>query len=81
MIAPLPFRPRNGAYLLYRKPPYPICADPIVPLDRLLQAYVARWDLELNFRDDETPPRRGTDGRVVILRRGAVEEALLEIAR
>jgi len=54
VIAPLAYRPRKGAKLLYRDPAYLICTDPELPLEQLLQAYIWRWEVELNFRDEKT---------------------------
>ena len=54
IIQPLAYRPRKGAKLLYRQPGYLICSDPYFPLDQLLQAYLWRWEIELNFRDEKT---------------------------
>lgn len=54
VIAPLAYRPRQGARLLYRKPAYLICTDPTLPLDQVLQAYLWRWGIEVNFRDEKT---------------------------
>ncbi len=53
VIAPLAYRPRRGARLLYRKPAYLICTDPDLPLERVIQAYIWRWDIEVNFRDEK----------------------------
>lgn len=54
VISPLAYRPRKGAKLLYRDPAYLICTDPRLPLSQLLQAYLWRWEIELNFRDEKT---------------------------
>jgi DDE superfamily endonuclease len=54
VIRPLAYRPRKGARLLYRNPVYLVCTDPELPLDRLLQSYLWRWEVELNFRDEKT---------------------------
>lgn len=54
VVAPLGYRPRKGARMLYRKPAYLICTDPNLSLERLLQAYVWRCDIEVNFRDEKT---------------------------
>lgn len=54
VIRPLAYRPRKGAHLLYRNPAYLLCTDPNLPLDRLLQSYLWRWEVELNFRDEKT---------------------------
>ncbi len=54
IIRPLAYRPRKGAHLLYRNPVYLLCTDLELPLERLLQAYLWRWEVELNFRDEKT---------------------------
>ncbi len=54
VVRPLAYRPRKGAHLLYRNPVYLLCTDPDLPLERLLQAYLWRWEVELNFRDEKT---------------------------
>lgn len=53
VIAPLGYRPRKGSRLLYREPAYLICTDPGAPLEKIVQAYVGRWDIEVNFRDEK----------------------------
>jgi hypothetical protein len=52
-IAPVGYRLRLGGKLLYRQPAYLICTDPDLPLDRLLQYYLWRWDIEVNHRDEK----------------------------
>lgn len=54
VIAPLRYRPNNQHRLLYRKPGYLICTDPEAPLQQVLQAYLWRWDIEVNFRDEKS---------------------------
>jgi hypothetical protein len=54
VIRPLRYRPSKKHRLLYRDPAYLLCTDPELPLDRLLQAYLWRWEIELNFRDEKT---------------------------
>lgn len=54
VIRPLAYRPRKGSRLLYRNPVYLLCTDPQLPLDQLLQSYLWRWEIELNFRDEKT---------------------------
>lgn len=53
-IRPLSYRLSQHSRLLYRKPVYLLCTDPELPLDRLIQYYVWRWEIELNFRDEKT---------------------------
>ena len=54
VIAPLAYRPRKGQRLLYRQPAYLLCTDPKLSLEDVLQAYVWRWEIEVNFRDEKT---------------------------
>lgn len=54
VIAPLGYRLTQHGPLLYRQPAYLICTDPDLPLADILQAYVWRWDIEVNFRDEKT---------------------------
>jgi hypothetical protein len=54
VIAPLGYRPRAGARLLYRQPAYLLCTDPKMSLRRMLQSYLWRWEIEVNFRDEKT---------------------------
>jgi hypothetical protein len=51
VIAPLGYRLRKGSKLLYRQPAFLICTDPTLCLQSLLQSYLWRWDIEINFRD------------------------------
>jgi len=53
VIAPVGYRLRKGGKLLYRQPAYLICTDPDLPLDKLLQYYLWRWDIEVNHRDEK----------------------------
>jgi hypothetical protein len=53
-IAPLGYRLTKHSPVMYRKPAYLICTDPTVSIKELLQAYVWRWDIEVNFRDEKT---------------------------
>lgn len=54
VIAPLGYRLRKGSKLLYRQPAFLICTDPRLDLLTLLQGYVQRWDIEVNFREEKT---------------------------
>lgn len=53
VIAPLGYRLRQGGKLLYRQPAYLICTDADVPVEDILQEYLWRWDIEVNFRDEK----------------------------
>jgi hypothetical protein len=54
VIAPLAYRPRKGAKLLYREPAYLICTDPDLDPRQIIETYFQRWDIEVNFRDEKT---------------------------
>jgi hypothetical protein len=54
VIAPLGYRLRKGSKLLYRQPAFLICTDPALGLQSLLQSYLWRWDIEVNFRDQKS---------------------------
>jgi hypothetical protein len=54
VIAPLGYRLRKGSRLLYRQPAYLLCTDPKMDLAKLVQEYLWRWDIEVNFRDEKT---------------------------
>src|SRR5690606_19611470 len=54
VIAPVSYRLRQGSRLLYRKPAFLLCTDPDKPLQEVLQAYLWRWGIEVNFRDEKT---------------------------
>jgi len=53
VIAPVGYRLRKAGKLLYRQPAYLICTDIDLPLGRLLQYYIWRWDIEVNHRDEK----------------------------
>jgi len=54
VVAPLGYRLRAGSKLLYRKPAFLISTDPELDPQELLQGYVRRWDIEVNFREEKT---------------------------
>ena len=51
VIAPLRYRLRKGPKLLYRRPAFLICTDPALTAEEILQCYLWRWGVEVNFRD------------------------------
>jgi len=53
VIAPLRYRHSKRTRLLYRDPAYLICTDPNISVEKMLQAYLWRWDIEINFRDEK----------------------------
>ena len=54
VIAPLGYRLNKGGKILYRKPAYLVCTDPNLSLEKLLQFYVWRWGIEVNFREEKS---------------------------
>ena len=54
VIAPLAYRLTKNSRALYRKPAYLICTDAGLPLEKLLQYYLWRWGIEVNFREEKT---------------------------
>jgi len=54
VIAPLRYRLSKKGPLLYRDPAYLICTDPEISPEKILQAYLWRWDIEINFRDEKS---------------------------
>lgn len=54
VIAPLRYRLTKNTRLLYRQPAYLICSNPHMPLQEIIQFYLWRWDIEVNFRDEKT---------------------------
>jgi DDE superfamily endonuclease len=54
VIKPLGYRLRNGSKLLYRQPAFLVCTDPELDLTTLVQAYINRWEIECNHRDEKS---------------------------
>ncbi len=54
VIRPLSYRLTKRSRLLYRDPAYLICSDTELSIQKIIQNYVWRWEIELNFRDEKT---------------------------
>jgi hypothetical protein len=54
VVRPVGYRLRNGSKLLYRDPAFLISTDSTLPVDVLLHAYVNRWEIECNNRDEKS---------------------------
>jgi hypothetical protein len=54
VIAPLGYRLTKSHKLLYRQPAYLLCTDLDIPVEQLLQNYLWRWGIEVNFREEKT---------------------------
>jgi hypothetical protein len=48
------YRLRKGSKLLYREPAFLITTDLTTAASELIAAYLARWEVEVNFRDEKT---------------------------
>jgi DDE superfamily endonuclease len=53
IISPLGYRLTKKSKVLYRDPAYLICTDTDLNIEKLLQAYLWRWEIEVNFRDEK----------------------------
>lgn len=53
VIRPLGYQLTASSRTLYRQPAFLICTDPDLPLQRVLQFYFWRWDIEVNHRDEK----------------------------
>ena len=53
VIAPTPYRLRKGSRLLYRQPAHLITTDLDTPVEEIVQHYIWRNDIEVNFRDEK----------------------------
>lgn len=54
VIKPLGYRLSKKSKILYRQPAYLICTDHELGIERLLQSYLWRWEIEVNFREEKT---------------------------
>ena len=54
IIRPLRYRLSKNSKILYRDPAYLICTDTNLDIEKLLQAYLWRWEIEVKFRDQKT---------------------------
>jgi hypothetical protein len=54
IIRPVGYRLTKKSRMLYREPAYLICTSLELSLEKLLQAYLWRWGIEVNFRDQKT---------------------------
>ena len=54
VIAPQGYRLRRGSKLLYRQPAFLICTDENLDPQVLIDTYLQRWGVEVNFREEKT---------------------------
>lgn len=53
VIRPLAYLPPGSKKTCYREPVYLIVTDPALPIEDVLQNYIWRWEIEVNFRDEK----------------------------
>lgn len=54
VIRPLGYRLSKGSPILYREPAYLICTETGLDIKNILQAYLWRWEIEVDFREEKT---------------------------
>jgi hypothetical protein len=54
ILKPAGYRLRKGSKLLYRQPAYLICTTTEIDIRHLINAYLARWEVEVNFHDEKS---------------------------
>lgn len=54
VVEPVSYRKSRNSKLERRQPAFLLCSNPDLPLEELLQVYLWRWDIEVNFRDEKT---------------------------
>jgi hypothetical protein len=54
LLKPLGYRLRKGDRLLYRQPGYLFVAGDQARLADIIEAYLLRWEIEVNFRDEKS---------------------------
>jgi len=54
VIRPLGYRLSKGSRILYREPAYLICTETGLDIKEILQAYLWRWEIEVDFREEKT---------------------------
>ena len=48
------YRLSKGSKMLYREPAYLICTETGLDIKNILQAYLWRWEIEVDFREEKT---------------------------
>ena len=54
LLKPLGYRLRKGGKLLYKQPGYLFATGQPASIFHVIQAYLLRWEIEVNFRDEKT---------------------------
>lgn len=53
VLAPTPYQNSQGGKVLYRQPAYLLCTQTGLDTQSLVQAYIDRWQIEVNHRDEK----------------------------
>ena len=53
VVAPLRYKKTKKGPWLYTKPAYLICSDPSISVQELIETYLWRWDIEVNFKEQK----------------------------
>lgn len=53
VIAPLRYKKKKNGPWSYTKPAYLLCTDPHMSVEKLIQTYLWRWDIEVNFKEQK----------------------------
>jgi len=54
VIRPLGYRLSKGSRIRYREPAYLICTETGLDIKDILQTYLWRWEIEVDFREEKT---------------------------
>lgn len=54
VIRPLGYRLSKGSKMLYRQPAYLLCTETGLDIKSILQAYLWRWEIEVDFREEKS---------------------------
>lgn len=54
IIRPIAYKLSKNSNRLYRDPIYLICTDTTLSIEKLIQAYLRRWGIEVNFKEQKT---------------------------
>lgn len=59
VLAGMPYKTRKNGKTYYKQPAYLLTDNHDVPIRKLIQMYIDRWQIEVNFRDEKTILRIG----------------------
>lgn len=53
VLRPIPYRRTKKGKLLYRQPGYLLCTDLFIDIEKVIQIYFDRWEIEVNHKDQK----------------------------